>query len=284
MATDIPDTLYKYLPPERIGFDEVKGFFPNLEISFTSPLLFNDPFDCSVYIRTTYKDYINYLKSTQNYNDTKQHLIQFSNKKVTSAAVKEEIRKSINEFKRVKDKENYISSLGRKAWEITTKKNIRILSLAKNFNNLLMWSHYAKNHAGFVIGISSDYFNSGDFANVNQDIFGLKKVKYDDRITVLNPWTHREPDLRSTLPFFTKSKCWEYEEEFRFVGYAKHNDNNFIIKKIPNEFIKSIILGAMLKKENKERIVTFCNQNLPMVPIYQAQLKKESYALDVILI
>lgn len=278
----IPEILYKYLPPERIGFENGKGFFPNLEVSFTAPVEFNDPFDCALYINTTTKDYTDYLNSNENFNYTKSKLEQNLGKKVSESCVKIFIRKSKKKFKERRDKKDYISELGKEAWEISTKANIRILSLSKNYNNLLMWSHYAKNHKGFVVGIKSAYFESEIFSNLNKDIWGLKNVIYEDKLPEFNPWKNPIPTQSKLLSFFKKSKCWEYEEEVRFVGYMEEKCLNFHIEKIPNNYIESIRLGAKITDEDKTKIVNFCRESLPNVSIYQAQLQKEFYDLEFI--
>ena len=278
----IQEILYKYFPPERIGFEKEKGFFPNLEVSFTAPVEFNDPFDCVLYAKIPEKDYIAYLKSDQNFIDTKDNLQKRSLRKVKKSDVRRVIKNDINTFRERKDKDDYLSDIGLKAWEISTKSNVRILSLTKNYDNLLMWSHYAKNHTGFVVGIKSAYFKSETFKNVNQDIWGLKEVAYADKLTEFNPYENPITDRSNAMPFFKKSKCWEYEEEVRFVGYVKGKCNNFKIEKIPNNFIEGIRLGAKITEENKTKIINFCNENLPNVSIYQARLQKAYYALDFI--
>lgn len=278
----IPEILYKYFPPERIGFEKGKGFFPNLEVSFTAPVEFNDPFDCVFYVKIPEKDYIAYLKSVQNFIDTKNKLQKYSLKKVKKSDVRRVINNEINTFRKRKDKDDYLSDIGLKVWEISTKSNVRILSLTRNYDNLLMWSHYAKNHTGFVVGIKSTYFESEAFKNVNRDIWGLKDVTYADKLTEFNPYENPMTNRSNSLPFFKKSKCWEYEEEVRFVGYVKEKCDNFKIEKIPNNFIESIRLGAKITEENKTKIIDFCNENLPEVSIYQARLQKAYYALDFI--
>ncbi len=277
----IQEILYKYFPPERIGFEEGKGFFPNLEVSFTAPIEFNDPFDCSLYMNITENDYVTHLRSDESFKNIKWKLQQISSKKVKYSDVRKYIKEKIKNFRKREDKEDFLSNLGKEAWEISTKANVRILSLSKNYSNLLMWSHYAKNHTGFVVGLKSAYFESGMFKTESQGILGLREVIYEDKFAELNPLGNPDP-VRNALPFFKKSKCWEYEEEVRFVGYLIEKDSNFHIEKIPDNFIESVRLGATITEENKAKIVNFCRENLPNVSIYQARLQKAFYALDFI--
>jgi hypothetical protein len=56
------------------------------------------------------------------------------------------------------------------------------LSLTENNNNLLMWSHYAENHKGFVIEFNT---NSKMFIDHDKSLF--KKVKYTTKRPSLLP-------------------------------------------------------------------------------------------------
>lgn len=89
---------------------------------------------------------------------------------------------------------------------------MRILCLSKNNDNILMWGHYAYNHKGFVIGFDRNYrFFKGAF-----------KVYYSDSIPklgdgILYDFLIQKNETLEELRkiFLTKSKLWEYENEYR---------------------------------------------------------------------
>lgn len=105
----------------------------------------------------------------------------------------------------------------------------RVLCLTKEYNNILMWSHYGDEHKGYCYGyrfddlykiISSLKFNSTEENQTKSCLVILGKVTY----------TTKRPKQRSSYSSFTwadinhyinacftKFKDWEYEKEVRFV-------------------------------------------------------------------
>lgn len=83
---------------------------------------------------------------------------------------------------------------------------VGVLSLSETWDNMLLWSHYAKDHKGICIGFYS-----------NIDIFGVAlKVRYTEEFPVITPpFDSGETILEKS--FLTKARCWEYEKEWRVV-------------------------------------------------------------------
>src|SRR5579859_3391268 len=79
----------------------------------------------------------------------------------------------------------------------------RLLSLTKNSNNMLMWSHYANNHTGVAIGVSID---SGPDLEI-------ERVDYVSDVNgfIIDP---NCPVIVRTI-LTKKLALWDYEEEWR---------------------------------------------------------------------
>lgn len=93
---------------------------------------------------------------------------------------------------------------------------IRISCFSEKFDSILMWSHYADSHMGICVGyrLDSGYclknnLHSGfvDYQEGNQYNKGIKNFK-----GLLND------------TFYIKNKEWEYESEFRIIGYELESD------------------------------------------------------------
>ncbi len=141
--------LYKYVCPGRINI------LTNGTIRFTQPLAWNDPFE----LRPFYKD-----------DKAKEPIVQFAkftkimrHFEQTGEVLVKEIEEFEKERKRVTKDDIYRF----------INDNVVGLSLTEDKENLLMWSHYAKEHSGFVIELDTedDFFKS-------KDKF-LFKVEYD---------------------------------------------------------------------------------------------------------
>ena len=145
------------------------------------------------------------------------------------------------------------------------------LSMSEINNNILMWSHYAQNHEGFVIGFDSDheYFN-----------YGVEPVVYSDKRPFLDP---TQPNQDASI-FYTKSNDWSYEKEIRKIQnfiepVVLENGNSFIsypeevpskydprlseikLFEFPKESISSVVLGWKSTEELKSRIVEVLRKN-----------------------
>lgn len=69
-----------------------------------------------------------------------------------------------------------------KEFQRNLSSQMLVLSLTKNGNKLLMWSHYADNHSGFVIGFdaTSSFFHPEQ----GKMITPLTEVKYSEPETL----------------------------------------------------------------------------------------------------
>ncbi|MCV2884796.1 DUF2971 domain-containing protein [Aestuariibacter sp. AA17] len=66
------------------------------------------------------------------------------------------VRRVVEELNEFKEEKFNSKTLGNNLRD-TIERNIGILSLSKTNENLLMWSHYAQNHQGFVIGFNEEH-------------------------------------------------------------------------------------------------------------------------------
>lgn len=167
------------------------------------------------------------------------------------------------------------------------------------FNNnplsILMWSHYAQSHQGFVIEFRIPQpFIYGPAP----DVLTLLKVIYTDTFpkTVLpsipfTPWSNDFLKIMNQMvknQFLTKSIEWKYEEEFRVLKHDYDpNDEDSLFVKFPPLSIASVILGAKLNSDDEKynRLSNAINQynlsNKCHLPVYQAQLQPHSFKLEV---
>lgn len=144
-----------------------------------------------------------------------------------------------------------------------------IISLAPNPFNYLMWSHYANCHKGFCIGFDRDI--------LNETVQGsLGPVNYDNDIPKFRLFEDI-PDFLIKL-LGTKSKVWEYEEEYRII---KMNASKQIIK-YPKEMIKEIFLGCKMELKNRKEIIDFVKKNSIECQIIETSLNKEKFMLDTL--
>ncbi|EKO3660513.1 DUF2971 domain-containing protein [Vibrio metschnikovii] len=102
--------------------------------------------------------------------------------------------------------------------------SLGIISFTEDKENLLMWSHYADQHKGFVIEFDIEHeFFSKLYANGNEFVGVINRVLYRrERLKALNEYMIE--------PYFHKSNEWSYEKEHRLVISLDAVDRKFILK------------------------------------------------------
>lgn len=242
-----PKILYKYVNEE--GF---KRIWDSEKIRFTQLSQLNDPYENRIFDPNI---------------DMKIHelsKLSNNNKRSTFALLHGEKHTIDKQFK---DIQNEIDN------------RFGILSLTRNPANLLMWSHYANEHKGVVIGIdvSNPIFNkSGVIRNPDEgnvvyssikprnfkpfEIKRQKQEKGDGYTFILEP----NDQIHIDFVLLYKSIDWAYEEEVRIVrdfyiekGEIKLVDNKEIaLFPLPKSAIKYVIFGERYDKKMSEEFIS----------------------------
>jgi len=175
--------------------------------------------------------------------------------------------------------------------KIVNSKSIEFNKLAKNVANLyqdkifascfsedptsmLMWSHYADNHKGFVIEYD---FKTLDIEKHQDVLWGLHPVNYVEDMINLKDYTKvREHMNLLTLASISKSIEWSYENEWRMI-VLKDTEKGF---NLSISKPSSIILGARVDQVNK--IMLSIEAKKKGIQLKQIKLDHSSYHLEVV--
>ena len=132
------------------------------------------------------------------------------------------------------------------------RKNTAILCLSRNWDNLLLWSHYGASHTGVCLGFDIADHELG--ANYDTDVL------YQPNMLQIRDSEDVDLDLASRL-LRTKHESWSYEQEVRmFVGLNDPPDVNGLnwINFGPQLELKEVIVGAQchprLSKDVEETV------------------------------
>jgi hypothetical protein len=130
-----------------------------------------------------------------------------------------------------------------------------ILCFSRNWDNLLLWSHYGDSHKGICLGFDIPDGSLGE--NYDTDVLyqpSLLQIRRPEDVNL---------DLASRL-HRTKHESWSYEQEVRmFVGLNDPPDAKGLrwIEFGPNLVLKEIIIGAQcdpkVSKEVEEVVKTY---------------------------
>jgi hypothetical protein len=115
-----------------------------------------------------------------------------------------------------------------------------VISLTETKDNLLMWSHYAKEHSGVVFEFDVDlndpfgFFNFFDFEKTDLPLFS--KVYYRKNRSYEDVSSNFSAESLARHYYLTKSDEWLYEKEYRFIlPFHKATDVTFEISKLPHK-------------------------------------------------
>ncbi len=273
---------FKYLSPDRIDVLE------NLKIRYTQAHALNDPFESFPGIIQKNKEWYRktFLKIISDEADEHNFRNDVKRKQYIRA--------------RKKDFENFYHCYTDEKWLFEQAQSIVLmdsivqgyLSLSATNRNTLMWSHYAQNHEGYVIGFDSshEYFD-----------YGVCKVIYSETRSYLDPTcTGQDASV-----FYTKSNDWKYEQEYRkSMGFvepiALENGHSLLpfpdklpsptdevltevkLFEFPKECVTSVVLGWRSSEELKGCVVdSIASNGMTDVNIYKAIPHKTKYEMVV---
>lgn len=281
------DWLYRY----RSFSEESINALENNRLYFSVPEYFNDPYDNMIYANTE-RIIMNVASNIGIGMETYIEKLKQKNCMLGGFATA---------FWHGNKREEYLRDFFRDIIEATeeikrkVRKNAKIICFSTVYDSLLMWSHYADNHKGFLLVYSKD-----DIVNaVRYDKLGmeterkirLEKVRYvENKIDltedVENFARSRRPNLGDVVPpdgeisqiklreiVTQKALDWSYENEWRLIPRTIDLDNESplcYIEVVP----KAIVLGTMREEENKEKILKIAHYK--KIPVYEMILSADS--------
>jgi len=187
----------------------------NKKIWIAKPESFNDPFDCNINFKTDINS-----ESFRKYRNR--------------------TGKTAGNLQR--DYEIFLKGLSK--FRNETIKKFGVFSMSQINDNILMWSHYAKQHKGFCI----------EFVRSSNNLLGNIEVTrpvdyhcYYPEVGPLDSSGNINPSIFRKM-LFSKAKDWSYEKEWRLT-YDEGNRE----EPLPAD-ISSIIFGLRMAYEHKKTI------------------------------
>jgi hypothetical protein len=272
---------YKYFSPKR------KAFLNELLIRFTPPGLFNDPFDSLPAFSNFDESLINekvdkvgldiafdlpYDPSPEPVKRAKLHLLSEANailKKayLSNPSVLDEVFETLHR-KRI-------------------NSEIGILCCSETRQSVIMWSHYADEHKGFVVGFESTDSFFSHYPHEPPDIGVLRRVTYTQERTIIDIRNIRE-DAQLPEFLFTKNQDWSYEKEWRIIRLLQdaveiRNSDVYLVA-VPPSAVRQVIIGCHADPQMADELrnAQMKNSALSHVEFLRARLSKRRYEMDIL--
>lgn len=287
-------SLYKYASPEA-----AEAILKSKTVRYSSPLTFNDPFDVQSGLHFDFEleDLVGkivnhierYAKSPNPPVVDKNHpfgqLAMIARKKLPKYGFDKQawldmMQPSFNAdlipiiLQTQTDIQNY--------WG-TSLPAMRVFCVSEERDNLLMWSHYAKDHTGAVF----EFLSLPDSGNA---LSAAQKVEYvespppffneqewlDDFITI-KPFDNNLLHQRYVLH---KSQEWNYENEWRvwYPNSATEGYHDYI--PITYDEFPALFIGCRADSTFVDNITALTRANFPTTRIFKAKRRIGLYRLE----
>lgn len=236
----------------------------NQELWFSQYSDFNDPFEFQLagHLNLTDSEILEYYHLIKKLNGTKIDTIIEGNLDAFIWSYK----KDTQEFT-----DSYLAPF------VKRLSKFGICCFSEVSDNILMWSHYSDSHKGVVVEFDKVLLDQSIYEmNSDSEMSVIDNVNYSVEfplVTISSDLQKTADSIRSVT--FSKSIDWSYEKEVRLVT-GKTGNNKFDI-----QAIKSITIGAKMKKENVMEIQKILNTIDPKgkIKIYFMEIEKRNYKL-----
>lgn len=246
-----PEIIYKY---QSFNYESLKNLKAQ-SLYFSSPLKFNDPYDCAIYagVKELSDIEINSIRDA------------YTNKEDVPQQVKDQFKSANNRNLRlllVKIAEGLITN-----HRDEFLKNRGVTCFSERNDDLLMWSHYGGRYKGFCLAFSTEFepFNK------------MKKVEYQVNMPKLDlmPMLINDDYEQIMQLFCIKSDSWSYEKEWRCLHKVAGTLFGYETKSL-----KAIHFGPDIESENLEIICLILRGQNESVEFWQGTRNSNKFEVN----
>ena len=251
-SAPVPRHLYKYRSLRGEAKSYARDLIVNQQLRFARPAELNDPFEFRpvVELSATHDQWRRYAKEAAQRNLSDKSRAERRRGESMMRGGTRTTKSALAASYRV------------------TMDNVGVFSMSSQPLDLLMWPHYADNHAGVCVRFASD-------ALVNAQHMPMR-VTYSCERPVTNPILE-EPEVMLHKAALTKGLPWAYEQEWRLIL----NRLGGRVVRVGPPVISGVILGARVSPEDRAEVlgwVAACDR--PM-EVFEARFHPHAYALDL---
>ena len=275
----VPEPLYKYTT-----YDTAAVILSSGQLRWASPLLFNDlaEFQRMPRFKPTldqsltdfHRVIVEIALGERDVEEAKLSgessiILVMVRALIDSGMGRDDIIKELMQKSRGADKKMTMTL--RATFESFGLSTARVFCLSTEFDNDVMWAHYAENHEGLVFGFRH-------LPNLDTPFLAAQSVKYSSEPPVIGSGLDvllygNTPELeKKTLNAvcFTKSSKWKYENEWRVVTWRPEEvGKDYGDYKFYPEELESVCFGARFDDKREEKIRSLVLSRYPRTNLYR---------------
>ncbi len=155
------------------------------------------------------------------------------------------------------------------------EKRFLISCFSKDARSILMWSHYASQHSGVVLGYRKSELQKCI------PMLAFVEVCYREERPFYHHSAKTERFQRNLIEVAsTKSRFWEYEKEVRILIPSERLDGDGLFQ-LEAGTIRMAILGCRCSEEDKELVLQACVNSPNPIQMFQAEIDERKYRLKL---
>lgn len=253
--------LYKYLPLDAGSL----CVLTEGTIKFSDPFRFNDPFDCQPCV----------LPATIAGYKAKRPNIEVE---LGHAGLSPSKRYLANQ--RVNNRLEAYMRDGALLKDMLGNLNVGICCLSSDPLNILMWSHYAEFHSGFVVEFKVPLYNGSSF--LEERMVCPLPVRYTDDRPVLDVCAvETGPATLLDTVILSKARQWEYEKEHRVIRRGGSSE----FPSYENSMLTSVIAGCKADDDRMVQLIRAVKAASDRVgrrvDLFRAEMDQRHYRVNV---
>lgn len=252
---------YKYLPFNEGSLKTIVAG----TIKFANALDFNDPFDCHPHFDLEHIDELPKLKP-----------------ELFKAAG--DLR-GLSPAQRLARKGEFLARLRESIHDGSFRRGqierIGVVSLSRDGKNVLMWSHYADLHRGFMLEFRIPVFGTASDSIAAMDRLLPFPVKYQSARPSIKIGRELPDDLVEKI-ILTKSDDWAYEQEERVV-YQGRSPGIYAYRR--DEILASVVAGLKMPSDHRQElemaVKRAATNGLQGLALYEAKETPRDFGITV---
>jgi hypothetical protein len=280
--------FYKYMPA-----DTAKIVLRNSTLRWSSPTLFNDPFDVQFDLHVEYNRQRVAERAMQaivdgymgrdpiNPRNALGNLLQFMRDRIPGLTERE-LRERLGPgfFEGMDRAERLIPETHEQFRAVVA--DLKLLCLTEVYDNILMWAHYGKEHTGAVLELKCvERLDSawGAAKPVRYEANMPLLIDEDKLVAMMSGVGVLADDRLFENSVFVKAADWAYEKEWRLVGVRDRTtlteDFAFDV-----EELSGVYLGCRMSEANKNEIAGIVAERFPSVVIYEGRKSERRFGVE----
>jgi len=249
----IPPYFYKYRSLAGCGREWTRQTLLTNQFYWDSPLSFNDPFDCAPVYEPPNRE--QRAKIAERMVLQHEPDLSFAERRMREREFIDASEQDMKDALHIKTP--------------SVMRQTAVYSMATEWDNVLMWSHYASQHEGACLRFQSKSL---------MDAFAptALPVQYSEDRPVV---TAGIEDTRgyAEKALLTKANYWAYEKEWRFIHYLGGTG----FRDFPPEALDAIVLGARTSRAVEQEVRTWIAQRTSPTRLFKAHFDERLFRLNI---